>query len=788
MKAFHINRPLCFLLHIRKKSVPGLVFPALFTLFSCSPARYVPEGNYLLRKNHIQTVEKKISEDQLKSYVLQKPNKKLLGTRFYLFLYNLSNIEKERWPHGWLRKIGEEPVIYEPGLTKNSTGQLKQFLENKGYYQAVVKDTVIFQGRDAIVSYAIQFNKPYKIRNITYSFEDTGLISRILPDTINSYLYKNKNFDKDELQKERVRIETLMKELGYYRFSKEYIFFNASLVPDEYAVDLTMNFKEFVDGQPDPRTKIKYHPRFIISKVFLNPNYSSNTSKTGISETHLSLDTTLYRNTHFLNTGKLNIRPNVLIDNNSIIPGEYYQLSKVNRTYRNLSELSIVRYTNITFTEKDTLFATGRNKHLDAHIDLSQKKLQSYQTEIVGTNSAGDLGVRGNLFYQNMNLLRGAEVFNMKLTGAIESLRNYSGGNIKSMKEIGAESSIVFPKFFIPFRFEGFVQRYAPKTSINVSFNYQSRPIYTRSIANGSFSYKWNSSKYLTHSVWPVELNYVQIYEERSQASFLDSISHTPLAYSFKDHVVNVARYSVELNNQAIGKSRDFVFTRFNIESAGNLVNFVTRDQFNREENADPYELFNVPYFQYLRSDVDFRYYNVIDRQNRFVYRLFIGAGYPYGNSTTMPYEKKYFSGGPNSIRAWSTRDLGPGSDTSRTSASFFPDKNGDIKLEANVEYRFKVFWKMEGAFFVDMGNIWNIRKDENKPGAEFNWSRFHKEIAVGSGFGARFDFSFFLLRLDFGIKLRNPAPSSDGKNWIPVFRDFDLRDLHMRFGIGYPF
>jgi outer membrane protein assembly factor BamA len=788
LKAFQIKQSLNFLLHNNIRYVPGLASLVLLTLFSCSPARYVPEGNYLLSKNHIQSAEKKIPEDQLKSYVLQKPNKKLLGTRFHLFLYNLSNIEKERWPHGWLRKIGEGPVIYEPGLTKSSSDQLRQFLENKGYYQAVVKDTVMFRGRDAIASYSIQFNKPYRIRSITYTFEDTGLISRILPDTINSLLSKGTKFDKDELQKERVRIETLMKELGYYHFSKEYIFYNASLLPDEYAVELTMNFKEFVEGHPDPRTKIKYHPRFIISNVFLNPNYSSITSKTAAVEPQLSFDTTLYRQIHLLSTGKPNLRPNVLSDNNNIIPGEYYQLSKVNRTYRNFSELSIVRYANITFTEKDTLFSTGRNKYLDAHIDLSQKKLQSYQTEIVGTNSAGDLGVRGNLFYQNLNLLRGAEVFNIKLTGAIESLRNYSGGDFKSMKEIGTESNIVFPKFFVPFRFEGFVQRYAPKTSISVSFNYQSRPIYTRSIANGSFSYKWNGSKYLTHSVWPVELNYIQIYEDRSQVSFLDSISRTPLAYSFKDHVVNVARYSVELNNQAIGKSRDFIFTRFNIESAGNLVNLVTRDQFNRDEDTDPYELFKVPYFQYLRSDVDFRYYNVIDRQNRFVYRLFIGAGYPYGNSTTMPYEKKYFSGGPNSIRAWSTRELGPGSDTSRVSASFFPDKNGDIKLEANIEYRFKVFWKMEGAFFIDMGNIWNIRKDENKPGAEFNWNRFHKEIAVGSGFGARFDFSFFLLRFDFGIKLRNPAPSDDGKNWIPVFRDFDLRDLHLRFGIGYPF
>jgi outer membrane protein assembly factor BamA len=274
----------------------------------------------------------------------------------------------------------------------------------------------------------------------------------------------------------------------------------------------------------------------------------------------------------------------------------------------------------------------------------------------------------------------------------------------------------------------------------------------------------------------------VQIYKNLSDSVFLDSISSTPLGYSFEDHLVNVIRYGFELNRQAIGKSRNFIFTRFTIETAGNLI-YVANSLFRSGDST----VFNVPYFQFLRSDVDFRYYNVIDKQNTFVYRLFVGAGYPYGNSTALPYEKKYFSGGPNSIRAWNTRDLGPGSfvdkDTTRNSVFYYPNKNGDIKLEANIEYRFKVFWKMEGAIFADMGNVWEVHADENKPGANFKWNRFYKEIAVGTGIGARFDFSFLLLRLDFGIKVRDPA-----YGWIPVFENFTLHDLHFKFGIGYPF
>jgi hypothetical protein len=452
-----------------------------------------------------------------------------------------------------------------------------------------------------------------------------------------------------------------------------------------------------------------------------------------------------------------------------------------------MSQLGPVRYTNISFWESDSLGADKPHERiLNSRVELTRKKVQSYQTEIAGTNSDGDLGIRGNLSYQNLNLLRGAEVFNVRFTGAVEALKKRSVNQYSSMREIGVDGSMVFPKFFSPLRLVGFVSRYNPKTSISATFNYQSRPEYTRSIANGSYSYKWDATPYLTHTLWPIELNYVQIYENRSDPSFLDSIKTTPLGYSFEDHLVNVARYGFELNNQRIGKSRDFGFMRFNIESAGNLLNTFMKVA-GRDQSDGKYQLFNVPYFQYMRGDIDLRYYNIIDKQNRIAYRLYMGLGYPYGNSTTLPFEKKFFSGGPNSIRAWSTRDLGPGSDTTSNTFFNFPNKNGDIKLEANLEYRFKVIWKMEAAIFVDAGNIWALRPEADKPGADFAWDRFYKEIAIGTGLGARFDFSFFLLRVDFGLKVRDPAmPEND--RWLAVFKDFSFSDLHWNFGIGYPF
>ena len=263
----------------------------------------------------------------------------------------------------------------------------------------------------------------------------------------------------------------------------------------------------------------------------------------------------------------------------------------------------------------------------------------------------------------------------------------------------------------------------------------------------------------------------------------------TPIGYSFEDHLVNTAHYGLELNSQLISQSRDFTFLRFNLESAGNLVN-VFHSALNREVDQYPRQLFNVPYFQYLRGDIDLRYYNVINTVNKVVYRLYVGVGYPYGNSGALPYEKKFFSGGPNSIRAWSSRDLGPGSyaePDSVLSVYKFPNKTGDIKLEANLEYRFKVVWKMESALFIDMGNVWAIREETDKPGAVFRMNKFYKEIAIGTGIGIRFDFSFFLLRFDFGLKIRDPA-LPENKRWIPVYKEFSLDDLHLKFGIGYPF
>jgi hypothetical protein len=776
-------------LHI--KSIQALFPPAFvifFLLSSCSPARRIPKDSYLLNKNRIEIKEKTISREDLNKYVLQKPNKKVLGLRFHLGLFNLANPAKTGWPHGWLRKIGEEPVIYEPDFTKKSTDQLRKFLENKGYHFADIEDTTVYRRKNANVTYTVIPNEPYRIVSIRYVIEDTSIVSRILSDTIHSLIRKGPILDKALLQDERQRIETHMKDNGYYRFSKEYIFYEVRLIPSTLKADLTMIIKDFVESEPDPKTKLRPHRQFIIRNLYAIPNFSPLDQENSDQSSLLPMDTVCYKNTNFIFSGKPKIHFNVIEDRTRIHKGDYFSQTAVDKTYKNLSALGLFRFVNITFRESDSIPEESENRFLDCTMELARRRVQSYQAELVGTNSSGDIGARGNILYQNWNLFRGAEIFNLRVTGAVEAIRNPSTEKYNTMFEIGSEVKISFPKFLAPIRMDKFVSKYMPKTAVTASMNYQSRPDFTRSIANLSFSYYIEAKKYFTHYFWPIELNYVRLYENLSSKEFLDSIRNTYLGYSFEDHMVSVIRYGLEFNSQKLGKRSDYIFTRLNLESAGNILNLANR-LIGTDTVEGHYQLLNVPYFQYLKGDIDFRYYNIIDPLNKLVYRLFIGAGYPLGNSGALPYEKKYFSGGPNSIRAWSTRDLGPGSYVKPESDTVFnyPNQVADIKLEANFEYRFRMFWKLEGAFFIDAGNIWAISSKDDREGALFEWNRFYKEIAVGTGLGIRLDFNFFLLRFDIGLKLRDPARPEGGR-WIPTNRSFELNDFKFQFGIGYPF
>ncbi len=750
---------------------------------SCRVTKYVPENEYLLKKYELKGEGKKINKEELSSYVKQKPNKRILGLKFHLGVYSLSKKGKDNWFNRMLRTIGEEPVIYDEYQTQKTVNQLELYMQSKGYYNAVVTDSINYDKQRATVIYYIVKNQPYILRNIRYAFEDTTLRSVVLPDTVNSYLKAGDLFDSDVLESERQRIEIFLKNRGYYYFSNKFIYYEADTSVADHKVDLTLILKKFRIYNEDGTYRETNHPRFRIRNVYINTNYKPREFLARNESYLTAIDTLALDSIYILYLRRQNVHPNVVMESNYILPGEFYDLSNVNRSYRNLSSLKIFRLVTIEFKQAGEI-GPDNTGQLDCNIMLTPQTLQSYTVELEGTNSSGNIGAAGNLIYQHRNLFRGAENFDLRLKGALETLKeNYSSG-LGNMIELGAELRYSIPKFLLPFRTDQFIKKYNPRTSFSMAYNYQRRPEYTRTLANATFGYNWRGNRYLTHIVNPVELNLVKIPYKSPE--FIDWLEGKYIYYSYQPHLVTVTSYSLIFNNQNIQKNRDFVYFRTNLEQAGNLLYGIYETAGIQEEKPGNFTLFNNTFSQYVKGDIDFRYYHIIDDNTSLVYRFFAGAGLPYKNSNALPFEKKYFAGGANGIRAWQVRNLGPGS-YNEVQQTRYPNKTADIKLEANLEYRFKLFWLINGALFADAGNIWAITKNDERPGALFKWDKFYKDIAIGTGFGTRFDFSFFIFRLDLGMKVRDPA-LPEGDRWIPGNHRITKNDFTLNIGIGYPF
>jgi hypothetical protein len=373
----------------------------------------------------------------------------------------------------------------------------------------------------------------------------------------------------------------------------------------------------------------------------------------------------------------------------------------------------------------------------------------------------------------------------MKLKGAYEAYKQDSI-KLQSTQEFGFETSLRLPKFLLPFlKKESFIKKYNPATTILAAYNYQAMPYYTRTMATASFGYNWKAGNYQEHIVNPLQLNIVKLPPESIDSAFAARIeSSSYLAYSYKDVLILGGNYSFIFNNQKIQKARDYWFLRINTEASGNMLAMASKLSGAKKIEGS-YNFLGQPFAQYVRTDFDLIYNLILNDASSIVYRGFVGVGIPYGNSKAIPFEKQYFGGGANGIRAWQVRSLGPGSN--RPKDTKFLNQTADIKIEANAEYRFKLFWILEGAVFLDAGNIWTYNKDLERPGSQFSFNSFYKDIAVGSGVGFRFDFKFVIGRVDMGIKLRDPL-LPDGSKWIVTGRPYERNDFTVVLGIGYPF
>lgn len=756
---------------------------------ACSQTRYVPKNKYLIAKVAFDNDNKLIDKDELMGQVNQKENLQILGLyKFHLGVYNLSSKKKE---NGWMKRIGEAPSIYDEYQNKRSIENLKQYLNNKGYYDATIKDSVIFNNERQKVQiyYTIRTGEPYRIRNYSKTVFDKQINSLLLNEWQSELVRKGDIFDVDVLNKERSRITKFMKNEGYYAFTPEHILFKAdSTLPDRW-VDLSLVITD--NNQAQNSNRPAPHKKYMVSNFIYNTNFLPGLSNRQ-SYREQRTGTVESGNCSFIYVDKLQYKPNLLILMNHMSDSIYYSLDNVAKTQRFLNALQQFKIVEINFTE-DENFSQDSVGRLNCNINLSPMEKQGFSFEIEGTNSSGNLGVAGNLNYRHRNLFKGAEMLSLNLRIARERQEALISEELVDFntREYGAEASISIPRLMGPLHIKRMYEYSVPKTIFTLGYNYQERPDYTRDITTFQFGYQWKSKESRTNTLNLLDLNLVNM--EKYNENFINSIQDLYIKSSYTDHFIMALNFST-VNKPTHKNNRTYHYLRWSMESAGNLLAGIAaiNERWEKQTSSDLngeleeyYLINNIRFAQYLKGDIEFRYGYRIDKYNSIVARAFAGVALPYGNFDVTPFEKRYFSGGANSIRAWQVRTLGPGSYSA--GANEYPNQSADIKLEANLEYRFKMIKFMDGAFFFDAGNIWAINNKDNREDALFKVNEFYRQIALGTGVGLRFDFSYFIFRTDLGMKLINPA-LPEGKKFIPGNYAFSSNWFTLNFAIGYPF
>jgi outer membrane protein assembly factor BamA len=801
----------------------------------CSSTRKLRENEYLLSANIIRTNTRSLNNDEMLTHIRQKPNRKLfLVYPFYLQIYNLINQDKlrsqkqkrddridrinarrrdkntaeneKRKAKGkpekplhlkskdrltfreWLVNIGEEPSIYDSMITKRSVKQLSLYLDNKGYFNNTVKDSAVRNGKKVKIFYLVKTPRPYTIRKINYEVDDSIVGRYVLADSSNSLISSGQNYDIDVLQKERDRITKMLKNQGYFYFSKEYIYFSADTNLRSYQMDLTIGIKKqtiLLPGSKDSTIEVN-HKQYHINTIYVI------TDNLDRSDAVVTRDTIKTADFNFLYAGgKIQYKTSILSDAIYLHKGDLYQDQEYEDTYKRLAQLKAFRKVSI-----ELLPSPGTDGMLDCIIKLSPVYKQAMALSFDGTNTGGNLGVDGILVYQNKNMFKGAEILEIKAKGALEvqTLVTNIGAQQKTFLpfntfELGPEFNLHVPRPLFPFNLFSIGKSASPQTSFISYYNFQHRPDYTRSILNIGYSYDWREGRFKKYSIFPLEVNLVKLPQiDPAFQAYLNQRNDLYLKSRFQDHITTDTRFSYTYTNQEIKKKTDYIFLRLDLESSGTLM----RSLFELSNSTGfltipkdaegSYRIQGIKFSQYVKGGFDFRYYKYQSEHNRIVFRIASGLGVPFHNLSQLPFEKSFFAGGPNSVRAFQARSLGPGS-YNHSGPTLY--QLGDMNMEGNIEYRFKIFKMLNSAVFIDAGNIWLLHPDPNRPNGEFDVNRFYNEFAIGAGLGLRLDFDFFIIRLDAGVPLRDPSRKVNDR-W--TFNTDALKRTNLNFGIGYPF
>lgn len=758
-------------------------------LCSCASTKHVPDGQLLLDKVKINILDKDNAKDlnkqELTNYLRQTENHKVLGgLKMQLAIYNISGKDSSNWFNKWIRRVGTPPVIYDSTLTTASENQLQRALINKGYLKNTVTSNVTLkpEKKKAQVEYNITLNKPYLIRSIAYDIPNDSLREIILGDTTDFPIKCQSALDHKKLDDERELIVQRLRNKGYYAFNKNYITFVADTAAGSHDVDLTLALSEKTQDLPH-MPHIDTHRQFYVRDVIFVTSYDAVNMQNGVYGDSTSYNgiTVLYGEDRYIDKA-------ILDENCFIRPGTIYNANDVDRTYKALGRLGIIKYINI---DMKAVGEVDGHLLLDAYILLNRDKSQTISFSLEGTNSEGDLGFGIGADYQHRNIFKGSEILNVKFKASYESLSGDLSGLINdNYSEYSGDVGITFPKFKMPFLRDSFKRRIQASTEFMTSFNYQERPEYTRIIAGGGWKYIWSErNNQMRHTFNLIDLSYV--YLPKSKINFLDSITNPLLRYSYENHLIMRMGYTFYKTNRRATNPLTTVFqdniytVRASAETAGNLLYGISHLIGQKREADDSYKVVGTRYSQYVKLDGDFAITHYINQRSSLAMHAGFGIAVPYGNSTVLPFEKRFYSGGANSVRGWGVRTLGPGSFDGKKAQNSFIYQCGDIRLDLNLEYRCKLFWVLELGAFIDCGNVWTIKEYENQPGGVFKFSKFFEQLALSYGLGLRMDFTYFLVRFDVGMKAHNPA--SGQEHW-PLVHPSLKRDAELHFSIGYPF
>ena len=751
----------------RRLKKPLLLLHLLLLLSGCYTSRLIPEDGYLLTGTSISSEDKKVPTDELQAYMPQRPNSKWFSLfKVPLGIYSLSGRDSTKRFNRFLRHLGEAPVIYDRERTIQACNNMQLSVRNTGYLNAEVLLFEKVKKNKMKVLYRIVPHERYHIRNFSFKVEDEALQKALdslgyQPEITSKFkTAKHTPYDINALDAERSKLYGLLVENGYYKFNKDYVHFRVDTTLGQHLADVEMRVRQARENADSADFS---HHRYHIGNI--------------------SYDFGDYR--PFL-------RHKVLLGATSITTGGLYREKDMHETYARMARLSAVMGANVRIRERE-----DNSDTLDVNISLSPNKRNSFSAELEGTNSAGDFGAAASLTYQNRNIFHGSELFNIKLRGAFEAIKGLSGYADQNFIEYSIESGLTFPDFKFPFLRSSFRRNAQATTELNFAFDSQDRPEFHRRVLTGVLRYRWTrKNRQLQHRFDLLDIDYVFMpwISDTFREKYLSDPQNRNaiLKYNYENLFIMNWNYHFAYTSMPLGASASNYGTnaytiRLAVETAGNLLYGITSGTKTQMNDEGRYTLFNIAYAQYAKFDFAFCKSFLINKNNSLALHAALGVAYPYGTSVLLPYEKRYFSGGANSVRGWSVRELGPGSFQGTDGRIDFINQTGDIKLDLNAEYRTHLFWKFDGAAFIDAGNIWTIRDYKEQPGGQFRINEFWRQIAVSYGLGIRLNFNYFILRFDAGMKAVNPAYTTKHQHF-PITHPKMKRDFTFHFAVGMPF